>query len=331
MNNYFKLGLGLAAVMAIAFLATGGFTGFTSAKGFEKVRAAEISQTQSAPLYYAIENKLFEKEGLELETVRFQAPKDIIDAVSLGRIDFTAPSAATGISAIAESIEPGKIKYYAFACEPDGGSMQLLVRNESNITSFSGLQGKKVGHLPGPQWKTITSRIISLNNVSLDSVQLLDLAIPLQLQALESGQVDAVMAYNPIPQIAIEKGTGKIAVSNVGEKFIANPFCPGAGLFSSKFLAERPEAAKKVLKVMKESVEELKKKPHPELAVKYLKVGSKVAEMLPHPIHSFIFFNELTLQEKSGIQKFLDLFYEEKVMGKRVLLGEMLLNSTGLP
>jgi NitT/TauT family transport system substrate-binding protein len=93
--------LGFAAVFLIMLIAVGNPTGFVTAKT-EKVRIADIPITQSAPLYYALEKGLFEDQGIGVEIIRFDSPKQIVDAVALNQVDLGGPGSATGISAIAE-------------------------------------------------------------------------------------------------------------------------------------------------------------------------------------------------------------------------------------
>ncbi len=69
---------------------------------------------QTFGYYVAIEEKLFEKHGIELESVRFQAPDQIIDSLVSGRADAGAPGAAAGISVLAEvQFLPVRSKYSA--------------------------------------------------------------------------------------------------------------------------------------------------------------------------------------------------------------------------
>ncbi len=310
------------AVLALLFLAF--FTNSSEVK--EKVRVADLAVTQNAPFYFALENGFFTHEGIEVEIVRFDSPKQIVDAVALNQVDLSGPGGATGIAAIAESIIPGNLKYYAFSCHFNETGTSLLVLPGSEIASLKDLVGKKVGKLPGIQWTAIARRMLENNGINASKVELVDLAIPLQLQALEAKQVDALIALDPVGEIGVGKGIAKVAVAGVAQKNVVDPLCGGAGLISAKFLKERPAVAKKVLTAMKKAFNEFRKQPHPEILVKYLKLDEKTARAMPFPLQEFAFYDELSEKQKQATQRLLDLFYEEGVMKKKVRLEDILLN-----
>lgn len=319
-----SLAIIVAVILVALFVFRGSVTGFAVGSS-EKVSVADIPIVYNGPLYYALDNKLFEKEGLQVEVVRFDSPRQIVDAVALNRVDFGGTGSATGISAIAESINYGNLKYYALSCAFNESDLHLLVRKDSNISSVRDLHGKKVGHLPAVQWRTIVRAILLKNEVDLEKTQLVELPVPLQLQSLESGQVDAVMALEPIATIGVSKGIAKIAVAGLPQKTIVDPFCAGSGIISTKFLKERPVAAAKVLKAMQQAISEYPKENRAYLFEKYLKMDAAVAKKLPFPSHECIFYSDLPAQKLAATQKFLDLFYEEGVMKKRVLVQDVLL------
>lgn len=324
--NKLALIVTVLAVILFGVFAFSGITGFTVAKPLDKVKIGDIPLTHNLPLYLALENGYFAQEGLDVELVRFDAPKQIVDAVVLNQVDLGGTGSATGISAIAESKQPGNLKYYAFTCNPEGQGNSLLVTLDSNIKSVKDLRGKKIGHLPGIQWRTIITRILENNEINTSEVTLVDLAVPLQLQALQSKQIDALIALEPTTTIAIEKGIAKNIEPGIATKNVATPFCAGSGIISTKFIRERPQVAQKVLTAMKRAINEYNKEENnPALVEKYLKVEGEIASKIPFSIHKAIYYTDLTLEEKTATQSFLDFFYEEKVIEKRVLLEDVLL------
>ncbi len=150
---------------------------------------------QTFGYYVAIEEKLFEKHGIELESVRFQAPNQIIDSLVSGRADAGAPGAAAGISVLAEVQFPGTFKVFGL----QGGGIKvnrindgLIVSNTSEIKNLADLKGKSLGHLPGIQWKTLSRHVIRKAGLDPDKdVRLTELAVGLQVQAVVAGTVDA--------------------------------------------------------------------------------------------------------------------------------------------
>ncbi len=323
-----KLVVGGIIVIALLAISAGSLTGLFTASSGEKVKVAHIAIVQSGPLYYAVEKGYFNQEGIDLELVKFDAPKQIVDAVVLNQVDFGGPGSATGISAIAESLKPGNLKYYTLSClTPETGN-NLIVKKDSSITSLKELEGKKIAHLPGPQWRTIVNRILKRNNIDTSKTELVDLAVPLQLQALASGNVDAVVALDPVATIGIEKGIAKTLVAGIAEKNIATPLCAGAGIISTKFMNEKPKTAEKVLKVMQKAIQDYNQDKQNQISmmIKYVGMEEETASKLPFPSNDFIFYTDLDVANKQATQKFIDMFYEDGVMQKRVMVEDVLLS-----
>ncbi|MFH0713949.1 MAG: ABC transporter substrate-binding protein [Candidatus Micrarchaeota archaeon] len=332
MNSKILLTIGIIAVIALgAFYISGSLTGFATANKMEKVKIADIPITQNIPLYLALENGYFEQEGIDVEVVRFDSPKQIVDAVVLNQVDLAGPGGATGISAIAETLSPGSLKYYAFTCHYGNSGNSLLIKKNSTMTSIKELEGKNIGKLPGIQWTTIVKRILKNNGVDAEKTQLVDLAVQVQLQALESGQIDALVGLDPIVQIGVEKGIAKILIPGLTEKYFVNPSCNGAGFVSIKFMQDRSETAEKVLKVMQRAINESNDpRSWPEqrkLLEKYLKVERQITEKMPFPMATFVYASELNKEQSQAIEQFWKIFYEDGIIKKQVKLEDVLLSN----
>src|SRR3989344_5563832 len=74
----------------------------------EKVKIGYLPVVHGLPLYVAIEKGYFTEQGIAIEQVPFQAPNQIIDALLQGQLDMGSPSTAAGVTAVAESKNPGK-------------------------------------------------------------------------------------------------------------------------------------------------------------------------------------------------------------------------------
>mgnify|MGYP001569511660 CR=1 FL=1 len=180
-------------LLAIAFIANA-FMQKGPAAANATIRAAYLPVTQSLPLFIAIENGMFENEGLNVEAVRIESPNQIIDALLAGQVEASAPSTASGITAIADLKKPGFLKIYAFNCgTPEILNDELLAAKNSGIQSIKDLEGKRLGIIPGIQFSTVAKKILMENSVDPSTVALIELPVPNQLPALSSGSVYAVL------------------------------------------------------------------------------------------------------------------------------------------
>ena len=220
----------------------------------DKVKAVWLPIMQTTAYYVALEEKLFERACIEIESVKMEAPNQIIDALIAERADFGPPGAAAGIAMIAESKFPGKLKIFGL----QGGGIAvnrindgLIVKPDSTIKSFADLRGKTLGHVPGIQWRTISRFMIRAAGLDPDKdVTLVDLAVAMQVPAVVGGTVDATLSLEPVGSIAVASGKAKRAMVNPVAAAIADPFYSGASILTTKFLKERPLVARRVVEVI---------------------------------------------------------------------------------
>jgi NitT/TauT family transport system substrate-binding protein len=245
----------LLTTMALLAAMTVGSGGANAAcDRMEKVSAVWLPIMQTTAYYVALEEKLFEKACIEIVSNKLEAPNQIIDALVGARADFGPPGAAAGIAMLAESKFPGTFKVFGL----QGGGIKvglindgLIVKPDSDIKSFADLKGKKLGHVPGIQWRTISRYMVRAAGLDPDKdVTLLDLAVGMQVPAVVGGSVDATLSLEPVGSVAVASGQAKRAMTNPVAQVIADPFYSGVSLLTVKFLKERPQGARKVIEVI---------------------------------------------------------------------------------
>lgn len=318
---YWAIGLVLI-IVTVLLIANSGITGLvTEKKETNKVRVGNLPVVHGLPFYYAIEKGYFKEAGIDVELIKFESPNQIIDALLQDNIDFSSTSGALGIAGVADFKNPGKIKIYAAS----GGDLNnpneiLLVTPDSNITSIGDLKGKKLGILGGSiQWRTIARHMLSKNGLEMDKdVIVVELAPSLQVQALASKQIDALLALEPIATIAKENGVGKELISAPVERIIANPFYPGAGLVRTKFAEENPATTSKVMEIIRRSIKEIDE--NPDNARQYLKVYTPLTDNIitKVPLAKIRMCEDLTQNDVESIQKFYDIFTLYKVVDGKI-------------
>ena len=244
----------LLSFLVAAAVALSSSAAWAACEKMDKVKAVWLPIMQTTAYYVALEEKLFEKACIEIESNKMEAPNQIIDALIAERADFGPPGAAAGIAMIAESKFPGKLKIFGL----QGGGIAvnrindgLIVKPDSAIKSFADLKGKTLGHVPGIQWRTISRFMIRAAGLDPDmDVKLVDLAVAMQVPAVVGGTADATLSLEPVGSIAVASGKAKRAVVNPVAAVIADPFYSGASILTTKFLKERPLVAKRVVEVI---------------------------------------------------------------------------------
>ena len=292
----------------------------------EVIRVAYLPVVQSLPLFVAVEQGMFEKEGLGVELERIESPNQIIDALVSGNVDAGAPSVAAGIVAIVELKKPNSLRAYSLTCGTfEHLNDELLVAKDSDISSIQDLRGKRLGHIPGVQFSTMAKKILMENGVSPSEVTLVELPVPSQLPTLASGGVDAVLTLEPTGTVGAQKNVSRILVANPMVRYVSDPWCGGAGVVSTRFVEERPEEAKAFVRVMRQAIIETQENSTTRIyLVEYLGMPESVAEEAPLPL--MVSSENIDPEIVQAYQQFVDVFYELNVTDGQLDVEELLLD-----
>jgi len=320
--------LALAATLAAAMAAP------AAAQKMEKVTASWLPIMQTMAYYVALEEKLFEKAGIEINSVRFQNPNQIIDSLVSGQADFGPPGAAAGIAMLAEARYPGTFKVFGL----QGGGIKvnlindgLIVKNDSTIQSFKDLKGKSLGHLPGIQWRTISRFIVRQNGLDPDKdIRLQELAVGLQMPGVLAGSVDATLSLEPVGSIAVASKDAKRAMTNPVAMFIADPFYSGVSILTTKFIKERPAVARKIVEVLDEATRMAMTDFDKYRAIlpKYTAIKPDQVGIVAKPYLRA--WNDLNDTDLKSYQALVDVFQKEGVLKERIDVRDKILKPTDL-
>ena len=329
---HFRAAALVAVLSSTALLVSCAFAGSVTPVP-ERVKIAYLPVVHSLPLYLALEKGYFAEEGLEVETITFEAPNQLIDSLLSGQAHIGI-SAATGIIAVSQTKKPESLKIFGVSGAERGKvgtrNEAFLVGRDSTVASIADLRGKKLGVLPGIQWRTIARDILSRHGIqSEQDITLVELAVPLQAQALGSGQVDALLAIEPVPTVVVSKGIGRVLVDSPTLTEIGDPFYAGSYVANTTFLAEHPETARKILDVFAKATEEIMNDP--DAARPYLQGYTPLDHGLIQqvPMLTWKMRDDLTASDIQGLQAFFDIFSEHGVIDGPVDASRLLIPAAG--
>lgn len=304
------------------------------AQKMEKVTASWLPIMQTMAYYVALEEKLFEKAGIQIESVKFQNPNQIIDSLVAGQADFGPPGAAAGITILAEARYPGTFKVFGL----QGGGIKvnlindgLIVKNDSTINSFKDLKGKSLGHLPGIQWRTISRHLLRQNGLDPDKdVRLQEIAVGLMVQSVVAGSVDATLSLEPVGSIAIASKEAKRAMTNPVAGVIADPFYSGVSVLTTKFIKERPAVARKVVEVLDQATQMAMANFDKYRAIipKYTPIQADQVKVVAQPyLRSATDINEADIR---SYQALVDVFQKEGVLKEKFDVRSVMLKAADI-
>lgn len=322
METKTKIGvvIALIAILILAFFIAPNISGaFTLNENSEltTVRMGSLPVIHGLPVYLAIEKGYFKEAGINLELVKLESPTQIIDGIMQDKLDFTSTSGASGISAVANYKNPGKLKIYALS----GGTSEhpsnaLIVPIDSDVNSFSDLKGKKLGIIGGSiQWKILARYLLEKNGLIVDKdVTIVEIPISTHVTAIASKQIDALLTLEPAVSTIIQNKVGKKIEGQTIETQLTDPFYGGAGIVNAEFASKNPETTKKIIEIIKRAQKEIESNPNE--ARKYLVGYTPLNEELSKVVTLAVVktCDELNTKDKEGLSKFYGLFTDYNVV-----------------
>lgn len=153
----------------------------------------------------AIEMGFFEMEGVRVEGKRFTSGPESTQALISGAVDVGTMGDTTAIVTVANQGE----NFHIIASHGSGEHRhRIIVRKDSPIQEISHLEGKRIAVRKGTSTHGGLLRFSEKFGLDL-SDEIMDMSPSLQLTALESGEVDAIVASEPTPSIAEYRGYGR--------------------------------------------------------------------------------------------------------------------------
>ena len=204
------------------------------------VRVGVIPITPVAPVYLGIEQGFFEEEGLRVETVVVQGGAAIIPAVQSGDQQFGFSNSVSLMIAQTQGlpvrvVAPGE----GSPEDPEDDNTAVMVAQDSEIREPADLEGKRiaVNTLQNISGLTIEASLSQLG-VDTETLELVEVAFPDMLAAVEAGNVDAAFFNEPFTS----------AAEAAGLQTIVNPYAqtaadlPIAPYFTTQdYIDENPE------------------------------------------------------------------------------------------
>lgn len=210
----------------------------------------------SLPYFVAKEKGYFEKYNLKINEQVMISSNMVLDAVNSGNLDATVEIANLPVFQTFEK-DNSKVKIINFNLYRKNKHKfsQILVKKESNIQNINDLENKKIGRFPGSNALFFLNFYLKSKGLDTSTIDFIELVPPLQLGALESNQIDALMTYDPTITIALD--TGKYRALSKSEVYteVKSEFSGGCAIMSQQFIKENPITARKYYSAMAEAIE----------------------------------------------------------------------------
>ncbi len=273
----------LSAALALALTLSAASCGKTADSSDNTVKIAYLPITHSLAVLEEAE-ELEKQSGLKVELVKYGSWNELLDALNSNRVD----GASVLIELAMKSKQEG-IGIKAVALGHHDGNV-IVVSND--IESAADLKGKTFA-IPHRQssHNILLNDALATANLTIDDVNVTELAPTEMPSALASGQIDGYCVAEPFGAMGVSLGAGKVLFSS--EELWEDSLCCGLVL-TDKFIDERPDDAKSFVENYKKAGNNLDKEKAKETAKKYF---SQTDEVLDISLQ-WISYNDLDITEE---------------------------------
>ncbi len=159
----------------------------------EKVSIAFPTQPGSALLYLAQARGLFRDQGIEMAGQPVATGRQALDLMLQDKADLSIVADLPLVFAVAKAQKPIVLA----TLFRDHGGVAVVARRDRGISSPSDLRGKRVGVTFGSTTQFFFDAFLIERQIPPDSVTVVDLKFENIADAIMSGEVDAVCAWDP--------------------------------------------------------------------------------------------------------------------------------------
>lgn len=287
------------------------------------VRIAYQPFASNLPLFIAVEKGFFEQRGLKVEPVKIISANDAANAVVKGEVAANATVPLNVLLNIEEN-EPDTMKIFMVkATSSAQWSDYLLVKKGSGVTTIADLAGKKVGGYPGSAQQTLL-RLILKKFMDEKEIVTVELPPPTQLQALDQGQVAAIITYDAMAQTALDEGIADVLEENPICKYIVDPLYGFPYVVSTAFLEKNKEVVLKIRDAMYDAVDFMHSNDKESRDIMAKWTGTK-----PDIAAKVRLWDQVKEEDvdREALQKLADLFFENGVTRKKIDTASLYLDN----
>ena len=232
------------AGMALFFANCQKGTGGKYAGPVEKITLGVVAIESSSLLYIANAKGMFKEHGLDVTIIGFPDGVKASDDLLKNRVD---AAAVADFIFVTRSFQRDDLRIFGSIFR--GDTFEVIARKDRGITKPAHLRGRRIGLTKGTVLDFFMATFLSMHGITAGSVRLVDLK-PYEIpEAISSGSVDAVIAWEPY--------AGQIR-NNLGSKAVTWPGQSGQSyqfvlMAKEEFIKERPLAVERLLKALLEA------------------------------------------------------------------------------
>lgn len=218
------------------------------------------------PTIVGMEAGTFADQGIRVSFQQFGTSAGRMGALAAGQID-VASSGSIGAMGL---MAAGHTDFYAIGTQDSYATLEGIVA-PTEIETVEDLAGKQIAVTFASSAHNLLIDILAQHGLTQDDVELINLSVYDMITAMQSGEIDAAVAWTPaFEQLNELDGTHVLATSADFSLFQEFGVGPGPDMLvaSKKFVDQNPEVARRFFQGFFDAIEFIK--ANPEQAAEYL-------------------------------------------------------------
>jgi NitT/TauT family transport system substrate-binding protein len=277
------------ALTFLAVLATWSMVAGATADAADKVRFQTdwLPSGEHAMYYGGWQKGIFAEEGIDVTITRGYGSGDTVTKLAGGAFDFGVADVAAVTTARARQNVPIKTIAVLYTESPHS----LFVLKSSGITSFKGLEGKKISITPGNSHKLYFPKVAERSGTDPSKIIWINMDGAAMATQLIAKNIDAAPFYS-IHYYYINK-----AAKAAGEEILALPFVEvgfkiyaASIITSDETIAKRPDLVHRFLRAVKRSFEWARANPEEACRAHIEKVPEVALDDCVHSVSAVMSF-----------------------------------------
>lgn len=278
----------------------------TAMKKLTAIRIGTLPTEDALPINVAEQEGLFKNKGIDVKVTVFRSAQERDAALQAGQIDgFMGDLVAA--AALQQGGTPVQVVDVLLGSKASEGRFGIVASPNSSIKTVAELKGVPIAVSSNTIIEYVVDTLLKENGFANTDIKKVEIkAIPVRLEAVMSGQVQAAALPDPLLTLAEKQGARLIIDDTKGSNLSQTIL-----LFRKSFLVKNREAIKSMLLGINESVDLINKNPdsYRKLLVETARLPKSIANT--YKINTY---PKVQVPSKADVERLLDWMVKKGII-----------------